>query len=174
MKAIIVAFSDNHAIGNNGDIPWMGQMPADMKRVRELTENNAIIMGLNTFRSIGRPLPRRENIVLIDNEDIRAEISEKFPSVIFANSLEQAFAQVSDDKIAFIFGGAYVYRETMARAAELEIDVIFATEIHGEFEGDTFFPEISPKSWREVEREDFAKDDTNQFPYSFVKYERVL
>ena len=172
MKAIIVAFSDNRVIGKNGDIPWMGQMPADMKRVRELTENNAIIMGLNTFNSIGRPLPKRENIVLTDDENARAEISEKFSSVVFANSLGQAFSQVSDDKIAFIFGGAYVYRETMARAVELGIDTIFTTEIYGEFDGDTFFPEISPEIWRETSRKHFKKDEKNQFNYDFVEYKR--
>jgi len=162
MRAIIVAFSRNHVIGNHGKIPWMGQLPADMKRVRKLTRDQAIIMGLNTFKSIGRPLPQRQNIVLTPGE-FAAD------GVEVAHSLEEAFAKVSTDKIAFIFGGASVYRQAMEQDLA---DEIFATEIHEEFDGDAFFPEISRDDWREASREDFAKDDENHFPYSFVTYER--
>jgi dihydrofolate reductase len=52
------------------------------------------------------------------------------------------------------------------------VDTIYATEIHGEFTGDAFFPEISADKWQAVARQDFPADDENAFPYSFVKYER--
>jgi dihydrofolate reductase len=50
--------------------------------------------------------------------------------------------------------------------------VIYATEVHGEFQGDTYFPEISSGKWQETERQDFPADDRNAFSYSFIKYER--
>jgi len=159
---MIVAYATNRVIGDHGAIPWMGRMPVDMRRVRELTANQAIIMGLNTFYSIGRPLSGRQNIVLT---------SKNFVSdgVKVANSLDEAFALVEPDRVPFIFGGASVYR----RALEQDlVDVIYATEIHAEFPGDTFFPEIPADKWQEVEREDFPADKENTYAYSFVKYER--
>ena len=162
-RAIIVAYADNRVIGNRGKIPWLGQMPADMERVRELTRDQAIIMGLNTFRSIGRPLPNRQNIVLASDD---VEIDD----VDIAHSLDEAFALVESDRTPFIFGGASGYAQTLDQDL---IDVMYATEIHGEFSGDTFFPEIPATKWREVERQDFPADAKNAFSYSFVKYERI-
>lgn len=180
MRAIIVAFSQDHTIGLAGEIPWMGKMPADLARVRKLTENQAIIMGLNTFLSIKKPLRNRDNIVLADKnfaknyrKDHPEFIKNSTTSLFFTDSLEAAFARVPEDKIAFIFGGARVYADSLARAEELEIDTIFATEIHETFSGDTFFPKIDPKIWRESSREDFEKDEKNLFYYSFVKYVRA-
>ena len=156
MKAIIVAYSiPQRIIGNKGMIPWMGKLPADMRRVRELTTNQAIIMGRKTYESIGRPLPKRQNIVISSKSDI--------------NSLEKAFDSVEPGRDSFIFGGANVYKQSIDL-----VDVIFATEVHGEFKGDAFFPEIEKSKWREVERQDFKADSDNKYSYSFVKYERVI
>ena len=174
MRAIIVAYGDgNRAIGDRGQIPWQGKLPADMRRVRELTTNQTIIMGRNTLLSLGRPLPQRENIVLTTDADFRENVRAQFPKIIFANGLDDAFARVSPDRGAFVFGGATVYREAMARAATLNIDTIFATEVHGKFAGDAFFPEISAAEWRETSRENFAANGKNLFPYSFVNYVRT-
>jgi len=163
-RALIVAYANpSRVIGDHGKIPWLGRMPADMERVRELTRDQAIIMGLNTFRSIGRPLPERQNIVL-------AADGVKINDVDIAHSLDEAFALVESDRTPFIFGGASVYAQTLDQDL---IDAIYATEIHGEFSGDAFFPEISMEKWREVERRDFPADAKNAFPYSFVKYERI-
>ena len=156
MKAIIVAYSiPQRIIGYKSAIPWMGKLPADMRRVRELTTNQAIIMGRKTYESIGKPLPNRQNIVISSKSDI--------------NSLDKAFDTVEPNRDSFIFGGANVYKQSIDL-----VDVIFATEIQGEFEGDTFFPEIDMKKWHEVERQDFLADSNNKYPYSFVKYERVV
>jgi dihydrofolate reductase len=137
-------------------------MPADMKRVRELTTGNAIIMGLNTFNSIGRPLPKRQNIVLSPS-DI------KIDGVEVAHSLNEAFTAVKPGHTAFVFGGASVYTQVLEQDLA---DVIYVTEIHGQFHGDTFFPEISTEKWQEMERQDFPADGKNAWPYSFVRYER--
>lgn len=166
MKAIIVAYSDNRVIGNHGVIPWLGRIPADMQRVRELTTNQAIIMGRATFESIGRPLPKRQNIILTRG-NFTAE------GIDVCDNLENAFAKVEPGRDAYIFGGARVYAESLARASELGITTVFATEIHGEFSGDAFFPKLDFKIWREVERTNFSADEKNAIPYSFVQYEYV-
>jgi dihydrofolate reductase len=138
----------------------MGEMPADMQHVRELTIGQAIIMGRKTFESIGRALPKRQNIVLSRNK-IDA------PGVEIANSLTESFARVAAGRDAFIFGGAKVYAEALAEDA---VEAIFATEIEGDFDGDAFFPEIDGR-WRETERVRFAADNQNKYGYSFIKYE---
>ena len=190
--------AQNRVIGDHGVIPWIGKMPADMQRVRELTSGQAIIMGLKTFESIGKPLPGRQNIILGRGLDLPKELgkyernmitqkewtdfmySQAEPvsplidflargSVELAFSLEEAFAKVKSGRTPFIFGGASVYAQAMEQDLA---DVIYATEIHGKFSGDAFFPEIPEAKWREVERQDFPADDKNAFPYSFVKYER--
>ncbi len=166
MKAIIVAYSDNRVIGNHGVIPWLGRIPADMQRVRELTTNQAIIMGRATFESIGRPLPKRQNIVLTRG-NFTAE------GIDVCDNLENAFAKVEPGRDAYIFGGARVYAESLARASELGITTVFATEIHAEFEGDATFPNLDQSVWHEVERVDFSANQENAFPYSFVRYELV-
>jgi len=162
-RALIVAYGDgNRAIGYEGRIPWLGRLPADMRRVRQLTTGQAVIMGLNTFRSIGRPLPERQNIVLAGN-DFAAD------GVTVMHSLAAAFAAVEPGRTAFVFGGASVYAQSLKQGL---IDEIYATEVHGKFRGDVFFPEIPAADWRETARQDFSTDGQNAFPYSFVKYER--
>lgn len=163
-RAIIVAYSvPGRVIGDRGQIPWLGRMPADMRRVRELTSGQVIIMGLKTFESIGRALPGRQNIVLT-GDDFAAE------NIDVAHNVDEAFAKVQPGRTAFIFGGASVYEQAMEQDSA---DVIFATEIHGEFRGDTLFPEIDREKWREIEHQDFPADEKNQFPYSFVKYKLI-
>ncbi|MCL2174169.1 dihydrofolate reductase [Candidatus Saccharibacteria bacterium] len=162
VRAIIVAYGDGRVIGDRGRIPWLGRMPADMRRVRELTTGQAIIMGSRTFASLGQPLPGRQNIVLA-GADFTAD------GVEVAHNFDEAFALVAPGRTAFIFGGASVY----AQALEQDLaDVIYATEIHGEFSGDVFFPEVPNDRWQEAERQDFPADEQNAYPYSFVKYER--
>ncbi len=171
-----MAYAKNHIIGNHGLIPWMGKIPADMQHVRTLTKNNAIIMGLNTFNSIGKPLLHRQNIVLVpEGFDVTsAERLQKYADeVTVCHSLDEAFARVPADRTAFVFGGASVYREAMRRADALQIDIIYVTEIQDNFNGDVSFPEIYPAEWTETAREDFTKDDKNLFDYSFIKYERI-
>lgn len=165
MKAIIVAYDDGRVIGDLGQLPWAGKMPADMKRVRELTTNHAIIMGRATFESIGRALPDRQNIVLTSRPIASANIQS-------VTSLKEAFELVGTSRDAFIFGGGKVYSDSLNDADRLGIDTIYATEIHANFDGDAFFPDLNPKEWIQVERQDFPADEKNEYPYSFIKLKR--
>jgi len=74
-----------------------------------------------------------------------------------------------DDDEVMLIGGASLYQQTIARATQLYI-----TRIHQSFEGDTWFPEIDLREWKEVNREDFDADHSNQYAYSFIKYVREL
>jgi dihydrofolate reductase len=160
MKAIIAAYSSGRVIGNRGQIPWLGQLPADLKRVRELSTRQAIIMGRTTFESIGRPLPDRQNIVL-------SRSAATINGVAAAADLPAAFKLVEPGRTAFIFGGASVYQQAIN-----EVDVLYITEIQADFAGDSFFPEIDPKIWQQTARQDFLPDAKNRYSYSFITYKR--
>jgi len=160
MKYILVAYDQNRAIGAHNSLPWAGVMKADMRRVRELTTGHAIIMGRNTFESIGRALPNRQNIVVTHRP-----LSES--GIEVAASLEEAYAKVEPGRNAVVFGGAQVYELALA-----SVDKILATEIGAVFdEGDVFFPTLG-SSWQETSREHHDSDADNAYPFDFVVYER--
>jgi len=158
---IVVAKSANNVIGNNNELIW--HLPNDLKHFKNLTSGHPVIMGRKTFESIGKPLPNRTNIVITRNKDWNQE------GILVANSLEEAIEKGREiDSEIFIIGGGNIYEQAFWMS-----DVLEVTEVHQEFEGDTKFPKIDPKIWKEVAREDFSKDEKNQFNYSFVRYERI-
>jgi len=152
MIRIIAAMSKNRVIGDSNALIW--HLPEDLKRFRQLTTGNVIVMGRKTYESIGKPLPNRRNIIITRDLDYSAEGCE------VVSSLEEALLLSNSD--CFIIGGGEIYRQAIDIA-----DRIYLTLIDKEFEGDTSFPEI--KDWVEVSCEDFSNDD---FKYSFIQYER--
>lgn len=164
MKIIlIVAKAKNQVIGKDKQLIW--KLSADLKRFKNLTIGNFILMGRKTFESLGKPLPNRTHLIITRNPDFQApEGHYAFLSledaVIFCNKL-------GVDKL-FIIGGGEIYREALPLCDQLEI-----TEVDAEPEGDTFFPEIDSDQWKEVGREEFPSDEKNEYPYAFVTYEKI-
>jgi len=156
MIALVVAMAENRVIGKNNQLIW--HLPADLKHFKNLTTGHPIIMGRKTFESIGKPLPNRTNIVVTRQEDFRPE------GCLVAHSLSEALmmAQQLDAEI-FVIGGAEIYKQAMFLA-----DTIYLTEVHQEFEGDTFFPEIDTLLWIETDREEHKADEKNPYDYDFV------
>ena len=132
-KKIIVAVSDNWAIGKDNKMPW--HIPYDLQWFKRVTTGHPVIMGSNTYKSIGKPLPNRTNIV----------VSHKYISgVVMAHNLKEAYeiAEKIDDQ-CFIIGGAQLYKASINDADEL-----YVTHIHTIVDdADTFFPEIDPDKW---------------------------
>jgi dihydrofolate reductase len=156
--SIIVAIGENHAIGKNNQLLW--HMPNDLKHFKTITSGRTIIMGRKTFDSVGKPLPRRRNIV-VTRQDI------EIPGCEVVKSINEGLALCAHDDEVFIGGGAEIYRQAMDKT-----DRIYLTIIHKEFEADTFFPEIDYLQWHEVSREDFEPDEKNPLPYSFIQLNR--
>jgi dihydrofolate reductase len=104
--SIISAVAKDRAIGKNNQLLW--DIPADLKRFKELTSGHPIIMGLNTFNSLPGVLPNRTNIVL-SPETIN------IPGAVVVNSLEEALkvAEKTETSEVFIIGGGYVYSQTI-------------------------------------------------------------
>ena len=148
---IIVAVAKNNVIGKDNKIPW--HISDDFKHFKELTLNHPIIMGKNTYLSLPkRPLPERENIVLTFLDDPFNE-----QGITIKHSLKDAL-EYTENKDVYIIGGASVYKQAMEFATKLEI-----TSIEMEYQGDTFFPEISLDIWKLI------KEDKRD-GYSFQTY----
>ena len=160
MITIIAAIAENNALGKDNDLIW--HLPADLKRFKKVTTGHHILMGRNTFESIGKPLPNRTTVVITRNKDYFIE------GCLTVNSVEEAIklARSNDDEV-FIIGGAQIYKHAMDNDL---IDKLDITIVNEEFEADVFFPEIDMTIWKEVSREDFKADEKNKYDYSFVSY----
>jgi len=161
MITIVVAKAENNIIGSDNQLIW--HLPNDLKHFKKLTSGHPVIMGRKTYESIGKPLPNRTNIVITRNKSWNSE------GIVIVNSLEEAIEKGKEiDLEIFIIGGGKIYEQAMGFANALEV-----TEVHHSFEGDTKFPEIDLKIWKETVREDFEKDAKHRFDYSFVRFERI-
>ena len=158
----IVAAAKNNVIGKDNQIPWY--LPADLIYFKKTTLGHHVIMGRKCFRSIGKPLPKRVNIVLTRDPFFSAD------GVLVAHSVEEALGLAYDDgaEEVFILGGGEIYRDSMDLW-----DKLYLTEVDIEPEGDVFFPEIVPSEWVETWREAHEPDAKNEFAYTYRLLERV-
>ena len=158
----IVATDRNRVIGKDDDIPW--HLPADLKYFKRRTLNHHIIMGRKTFESIGRPLPKRTNIVVTRNPFFMAS------KCLVAGSLQEAIelARNNGENEAFIIGGGTIYEQAMPL-----IDRLYLTEVDLAVEGgEVFFPEPDAAIWEEVSAEAHLPDEKNPHAYTFRILER--
>jgi len=153
---LVVAMDAQRGIGVDNKLPW--HLPEDLAHFKRVTLGHPIIMGRKTFDSIGRPLPKRRNIVVTRNAGWAHE------GVEAAGSLPEAIALAGDEQ-ASIIGGAQIFAESLQLA-----DRMIVTHIDGVYRCDTFFPEIDAALWTVTAREDHRSSDGVAF--SFVTYER--
>ena len=154
---LVVAIDAQRGIGVDNQLPW--HLPEDLAHFKRVTLGKPIIMGRKTFDSIGRPLPKRRNIVITRNRDWSHE------GVETAGSLDEAI-RLLNGEAASIIGGAQVFTEAMAVATSMIV-----TEIMHTFRCDTFFPPIDPAVWQEVAREPHHSE-SGGYGYAFVTYTR--
>lgn len=159
MTTIIAAIAENNALGKDNDLIW--HLPADLIRFRKTTTGHHIIMGRNTYESIGKPLPNRTTVIITRNKNYTAE------GCIIVNSISEALEVAKSDETPFIIGGAQIYKDAIELADLLDI-----TEVHHTFDADVYFPEIDKNIWEETKRENFNPDDKNKYSYSFVSYRK--
>ena len=157
---LIYARAANGTIGKDNSLPW--HLPADLKRFKALTMGKPMIMGRKTFESLPGLLPGRRHIVLTRRESWDSDGAE------VARSVEEAIAlarQENDGREIAVVGGAAIYDVFRPLAERIEL-----TEVHADFEGDTFMKPIG-SDWEVTAREDFPAE--GDLPaYSFVTYHR--
>lgn len=158
----IVATAKDFVIGRDNDIPWY--LPADLKYFKKTTLNHHIIMGRNCFASIGRPLPKRTNVIVTRNPFFAAT------GCVVAHSIEEALTIAHDngETEAFIIGGGQIYEQSKDLW-----DKIYLTEVDLQVEGDVFFPKINMDDWKLTFEEKHVADAKNEHNYVFKVLERI-
>tara|TARA_B100001564_G_scaffold54981_2_gene41793 strand:+ start:539 stop:1006 length:468 start_codon:yes stop_codon:yes gene_type:complete len=154
--------SNNQVIGINNDLPW--SLKDDLAHFKKYTTGKIIIMGRKTFESIGRPLPNRDNFVISSTLNSVDGVSI-FPSL--DDALAAANAQNTHDEIAII-GGGYLFRDSINIFNKLVL-----TRVNCSIEGDVFYPEIDFNRWKLEGKEDFFKNDDNQYDFSIETYSKL-
>lgn len=158
--SMIVAMDRNRIIGRDNKLPW--RLPADLAYFKKTTMGHPVIMGRKTFESIGKPLPGRANIIVTRDKSYAAEGCQVVHSP--EDALNAASAQSP-----FIIGGSDMYSLFFPLA-----DRLYVTLIDGQFTGDTYFPAIEPREWRLTSSEPGTVDEKNEYPHTFLIYERAL
>ncbi len=153
MISLIAAVGKNLELGKDNALLW--NLPGDMKFFRTTTAGHTVVMGRLTYESIGRPLPKRRNIVISRNADYKPEGVEVF------SSLEDALAACEND--CFIIGGAMIYKLALPFADELIL-----TEVENEYpDADVYFPEFDKSLYL---AEIIGENCDDGVSYKHVKY----
>jgi dihydrofolate reductase len=155
MIGLIVAYDKNRVIGNKGRIPW--RIKGEQLRFKNLTTGNVVVMGRRSYEEIGRPLPNRLTIVVSSTKCFDEE------NVITVKSIEEAIEK-AEGRDVFISGGARIYEEALPLC-----DKLFITEVDGEFEGDTFFPEFDEQKYEKT----IDSHVDGEIPYTYVTYTKL-
>ncbi|GAC1393490.1 MAG: dihydrofolate reductase [Polyangiales bacterium] len=153
---LVVAVARNGVIGSGGALPW--RIPEDLKHFRRMTEGHAIVMGRKTWDEVGKPLPKRRNLVVSRQVGLRLEGAEVF------GSLDDALrAARATDPEPRVIGGAQLFAEALPLATRVHYTEVDRDEITG----DTYFPDWDRAGWRQTERRT-GEDPT----VTFVTWER--
>jgi dihydrofolate reductase len=163
--SMIAAVAKNGVIGKNNDLPW--HLPDDMKFFMLTTQDHYVIMGRKNYESLPvkyRPLPRRTNIIITRQSNFQA------PDCIIVHTLQEALAipQVKGEAEVFVIGGAEIFHLGLPYAHRLYI-----TEIDAVIEGDTYFPTLDKKDWKEISSFHHPVDAKHLYSFNINVFERV-
>tara|TARA_B110000444_G_scaffold65321_1_gene61180 strand:+ start:1740 stop:2246 length:507 start_codon:yes stop_codon:yes gene_type:complete len=164
--ALICAMSENRVIGRDNGLPW--HLSEDLKYFKRTTMGNCMIMGRNTWESIGRALPGRTSIVITSNTEYQAEGAEVVESLQQAIQRAEAISKETGSTDAFVIGGAVLYQAALPLA-----DTLHLTRVHAEVEGDTTLHEFDESNWKESSRVEYQHDESNHYDYSICVLERI-
>ena len=136
MISLISALSENRVIGLHHTIPW--HLPADLAWFKKNTFGKPVIMGRLSWKSIGKILPGRKNIVISRSQNAGFE-----QGVIWVNSVLEAIQACGQVKEIMIIGGSQIYKQFLPLAQRL-----YLTHIDINVQGDTYFPEYQNCGWK--------------------------
>lgn len=155
--SILVAAAENAVIGKNNQLIW--HLSDDLKLFKKRTLNHSIIMGRKTFDSIGKPLPKRRNIVISRNKNLRIGGAE------VVHSLEEAFGLTENEEEVFVIGGEKIFILAEEYATKLYLTLVKAKP-----EGDAFFDFEPYKNWEKVQSTLFTKSEDNEYDFEVLEY----
>ena len=171
MYSIVVAVGKNNEIGKNNQLLW--HIPEDLKNFKKITTGKTVIMGRNTYESIGRALPNRTNIVLSRNsleiekkiEEDRKEYENKTTKLEFYDDFQKVIKKYKDlTEEVFIIGGGEIYKKSLEMGI---VNRIYMSHVDfSDSEADTYFPKIDLNEWITLTKENYDG-------WKFCIYEKV-
>lgn len=163
--SLIVAYNNNRVIGKDNKLLW--KLSNDLRNVKKLTTNNAIVMGRKTYESLGKPLPNRINIVLTTDKEYSKKV--KGEDILVVNSREEVLKKVKELEVSivYIFGGEEVYKMFLEEVDELRITIVDNNLL-----GDTKFPNFNEEEYTLKQVKYFSKDRDNEYNHKFKHYIR--
>jgi len=144
----VAAVAENGVIGDDGELPWPS-IPADKRQYRERIADDPVVLGRRTFESMLDDLPGSEQILLS-----RTERDYEDPTAHHASGVEEAVdvaASLGADR-AYVIGGAQIYD-----LFQPHLDRMVLSRVHGEYEGDSYYPEWDEEGWTLVESEEYDR-----------------
>jgi len=155
----LVAMNSNKLIGVNNDLPW--KLRDDLEHFKNYSMNKPIIMGKNTYESIGRPLPNRTNIII---SSTLKEVKGCHICSTLKEGISLAAGNTNDEII--LIGGARIFEEGMRIINKLVISWVDADHL----EGDVYFPDFDLKEWTEMTNDFYSKSEANEFAFKITEY----
>jgi len=162
--SFIAAIDENNAIGKGNQLPW--HLPEDLKFFKRTTLGKPVLMGRKSYKSLGKPLPGRLNIV-ISKQDLQLP-----EGVLLYNDLQTAIERLQQEPTdeGFIIGGGQIFTQAMSLA-----DKMYLTRVHTTIAGaDAFFPEIDHTHWKMIHEEAHHADEKHKYDFTFQQYERIV
>lgn len=158
MFSIIVAVANNNIIGGDNKLLW--HISDDLKRFKSITTGHTIVMGRKTFESFPKPLPNRHHVVLTRDKNYKVDSEQ----VTVVNDIETVMKTYENSgSEIFIIGGGEIYNLFLPYC-----DKLYLTKVKGDFEGDTYFPEINYNKWAVTESSEEYIDPKNNLSYQFI------
>lgn len=162
MISFIVAVANNNIIGGNNNLLW--HIPEDLKRFKEITSEHTIIMGRKTFESLPGVLPNRKHIVVTRDTNFQVVHNE----VEIIHNINHIIHNFQDSPTEyFVIGGGEIYKQLIHN-----VDKIYLTKVHNNFEGDTTFPEIDYNQWNISYESDILISNKSGLKYQFINLEK--
>lgn len=170
MIAIIVATDKQRVVGSENKIPW--HIRSDLIRLSNLTRGQTVILGRVSYESMvgyydksGREMPGGTYIVVTRNRNYKPART----NARTAHSIPDAFAIANDlGGDTYVIGGSSIFEASLPF-----VDKIYLTEVQAEVPGDSYFPPLSQKEWREVSREHHHTDERDEYDSDFIVLERI-
>lgn len=166
--SIVARSYPDHIIGIENRLPW--HLGTDLRHFRKRTEGHAIIMGRRTFESIGRPLPRRQNIVLSRTKVDQVNGVKWAPNIETALLMADIYSICSFKTQFFVIGGENIYGEF-----KQFINKVYLTEVFTRINGDAKFDwEFELVDWRPYKEKEFPASDADEYPFRITTFVRRL
>ncbi len=150
--SIIAAIGKNRELGIDNKLIW--DIPSDLKFFRKTTSGHTVLMGRKTYESIGRPLPKRRNIVISRDTELKIENVEVY------NNIDEALKNITEE--VFIIGGENIYSQFIDKA-----DKLYITEIEESYDADAYFPYFNKNNYN---RKVLSSRLENNIFYTHVLY----